>query len=242
MRRSVAFLFWLSFLGLAQAATCATQSDAGRDYVVCTVDVRRDHLSLFEQDAAGHPIATFERLSASLAGVDRRVVFAMNAGMYEPDLSPVGLFVERGETRHPATTREGSGNFFLKPNGVFFFGPATVGIKETQAFLDAHLHPDFATQSGPMLVIDGALHQRFQADSASLKIRNGVGVRDSHTALFVISEQPVSFFQFATLFRDVLRCPNALFLDGTVSTLYAPSMGRTRQLVPLGPMVGVTAP
>ncbi len=228
--------------GTCRAERCARLIHAGHGYAVCTVDVRRDRLALFAADAAGRPLASFERLAQGLGAAGRVLAFAMNAGMYEADLSPVGLLIVGGALAHPATTAEGSGNFFLKPNGVFFFGADGVGIKETQAFLDAGLHPDFATQSGPLLLREGALHPRIEPEGTSLKIRNGVGVRDAHTAVFAISEEPVNFHAFATLFRDALGCRDALYLDGSVSALYAPALGRTGQRVPLGPMVGVTVP
>ena len=221
---------------------CGDRSFGGATYTVCVVDTARDALSLFLQDPSGRPYATFEQLAASLAQTRRRLVFAMNAGMFQTDLSPVGLYVEGGAVRHAANTREGPGNFHMKPNGVFFFGPDGAGVMETTRFLDAHLRPAFATQSGPMLVIDGAVHPKIQPDGTSLKVRNGVGVRDPRTIVFAISKEPVSFHQFADLFRDGLGCPNALFLDGTVSSLYAPDLGRSDQWQPIGPIVGVTEP
>ena len=95
----------------------------------------------------------------------------------------------------------------------------------------------WATQSGPMLVIEGALHPAIQDDGSSRLIRNGVGVRGARIAVFVISDDPVSFGKFARLFRDDLGCANALFLDGTVSSLWAPELNRKDAVAPLGPMV-----
>ena len=221
---------------------CSDESHEGASYTVCVVDTASDDLSLFLQDPSGRPYATFEQLAASLARTRRRLVFAMNAGMFEADLWPVGLYVEGGAVRHAANTRDGPGNFHMKPNGVFYFGPDGAGVMETTRFLEAHIKPDFATQSGPMLVIDGVIHPKIQPDGTSLKVRNGVGIRDRHTIVFAISKQPVSFHQFADLFRDGLGCRNALFLDGTVSALYAPDIGRWDQWQPIGPIVGVTEP
>ena len=221
---------------------CRDIDAATQAYTVCTVDTATDHIGLFWKDSEGKPFGTFDQLASSLAQAGRTLVFAMNAGMFQTDLSPVGLYVEGGAQRHAANTREGPGNFHLKPNGVFYVDPRGAGIKETQRFLDAHLHPDFATQSGPMLVIDGEIHPRIQADGTSLKIRNGVGVRDGHLVIFAISRDPVSFHAFASLFRDTLGCRDALFLDGTISSLYAPSLGRRMQWLPVGPMIGVTEP
>ena len=227
---------------VSAAELCKDVDAAGHAYTICTVDTAKDHLGLFWKDSDGKPFGTFDQLATSLAQTRRTLVFAMNAGMFQTDLSPVGLYVEGGAQRHAANTREGPGNFHLKPNGVFYVGQQGAGIKETQRFLDAHLHPDFATQSGPMLVIDGAIHPKIQADGTSLKIRNGVGVRDGHLVFFAISRDPVSFYAFASLFRDTLGCRDALFLDGTISSLYAPSLGRRIQWLPVGPILGVTEP
>ena len=94
-----------------------------------------------------------------------------------------------------------------------------MGVAETEAYLRARPSVDLATQSGPMLVIDGEIHPKFSPGS-SFKRRNGVGVPDDHTAVFAISESAVNFHSFARLFRDELNCANALFFDGTISSLY----------------------
>ena len=224
----------------AQAQICRDRDVAGAAYTVCAVEAGTENLRLYARDGTGRPYGSFAQLAAALAQTKRTLVFAMNAGMFEEDLAPVGLYIEGGAVRHPANTRDGPGNFHMKPNGIFYFGPDGAGVMETTRFLAANLHPDFATQSGPMLVIDGAIHPKLQPDGTSLKIRNGVGVRGTHTIVFAISREPVSFYRFATLFRDDLGCDNALFLDGSVSSLYAPELGRTTQLLPLGPMVGLT--
>jgi uncharacterized protein YigE (DUF2233 family) len=91
-----------------------------------------------------------------------------------------------------------------------------------------------------MLVINGRVHPRFDKRSTSLKARNGVGVRTDGRVLFAISEGEVSFDAFARLFRDGLKCPNALFLDGgSASNLYAPTLNRLGNFVSLGPMLAV---
>ncbi len=168
----------------------------------------------------------------------------MNAGMFEDDLSPVGLYVEDGRLRHQADLRDGPSNFHLKPNGVFYIGDGGAGVAgDFRGFLAAGLKTRFATQSGPMLVLDGRIHPKILPTGASAKVRNGVGVRDGWLVFFVISEEPVTFHAFAQFFRDRLNCPNALYLDGSVSSLYAPNLDRRADPArPIGPIVGVTAP
>src|SRR5690606_41658138 len=99
----------------------------------------------------------------------------------------------------------------------------------------------WATQSGPMLLIDGEMHPRFAEDGTSRLMRNGVGVRDDARAYFVISAGFVSFGRSARFFRDELGCPNALYLDGSVSSLWAPDLDRRDETDDLGPMVAVLA-
>ena len=182
--------------------------------------------------STGKPFGGFDALAQTLAARDRALRFAMNAGMFEADQSPVGLFVEDGKRKHRADTREGGSNFHLKPNGIFWIGDGAAGVMETTRYLANPPPARFATQSGPMLVIDGHIHPKIQPTGTSEKIRNGVCVRDGATAIFAISDEPVTFHAFARLFLDALHCTDALFLDGSVSSLYAPDLERDDEFHP----------
>nr|WP_316654654.1 phosphodiester glycosidase family protein [uncultured Gellertiella sp.] len=230
----------LTLLAPMARAACVPVSQAGGDYIACDFDPARARIELHDADASGKPFGGFDPLFRRLLAEGRLPVFAMNGGMYEADLSPVGLYVEKGHLTKPANLRDGFGNFHLKPNGVFWLKAGRARVSETRAFLDAGVQPDLATQSGPMLVIDNRIHPAFLPGSDSLKIRNGVGVDRQGRVHFVISQAPVRFFDMAVLFRDRLDCPNALFLDGSISSLYAPELGRFDRLSPMGPMVVVT--
>ena len=224
----------------ADEAPCAARDFEGQSYTVCTAHAD-DDLRLFLKDGQGALIGTPERLEALLAP-DMRLVFAMNAGMYHADREPVGLFVEDGQQGRAIVTAEGPGNFGLLPNGVFCIGK-TLRVIESRAFAADPPACRHATQSGPMLVIGGALHPRFLPDSDSRNIRNGVGVsEDGQTAWFAISEAPVTFHEFARLFRDGLGAPDALYLDGKVSRLTVPAQGRSDFGLPMGPIVGLVTP
>ncbi len=235
-------LILLCLLAPAAAAprdACRPLTEAGSHYTVCTYDVRTDKLQLFWRDAEGKPYGGFDALATALKQSGKTLAFAMNAGMYQVDTTPVGLYVEDGRQIVPANTRSGSGNFHLKPNGIFYFGRNGAGVMETERFLKAGISADYATQSGPMLVINNSIHPKIQATGTSEKIRNGVGVKDGHIIVFAISEEPVTFYKFASLFRDTLACPNALFLDGSISSLYVPALSRADRWQPVGPIVGV---
>ncbi|MGL4280828.1 MAG: phosphodiester glycosidase family protein, partial [Albidovulum sp.] len=167
----------------------------------------------------------------------------MNAGMYHPDRSPVGLYIEDGIVRHDIVTRDGPGNFGLLPNGVFCIAAGRFAVIESRRYAKAPPECRFATQSGPMLVIDGKLHPNFLPTSDSLHFRNGVGVSaDGQTAWFVLSDARVNFDSFARFFRDELKVPAALYFDGNISRLYAPELGRNDFGLPMGPMVGLAVP
>jgi uncharacterized protein YigE (DUF2233 family) len=223
-----------------QASPCRLLAHEGIRHTVCEVDLRRQQVRLFWKQPDGEPFAYLNALPKADAAGGGRLQFALNGGMYHGDMRPVGLYVENRRELAKVSTTRGPGNFHMKPNGVFFIAGERAGVVETGAFLKQRMAVDFATQSGPMLVIDGKLHPRFTADGESRKLRDGVGVRDTTTLLFAIAEDEVSFGSFARLFRDVLRCPNALFLDGgSVPTLYVPSSGRGANILPLGPMIAV---
>jgi uncharacterized protein YigE (DUF2233 family) len=246
-RRSAAAATLLVLLALAPgraraAPACAPMGFDDAPYVVCRFDARRDDVRLYWKDAAGKPYAHFATLAQALAARGRTLRFAMNAGMFEDDLSPVGLYVEDGKRRRRADTRDGESNFHLKPNGVFWIGDGSAGVTETSRFLANPPPARYATQSGPMLVIDGRIHPKILPTGTSEKIRNGVCVRDGVTAIFAISDRPVTFHAFARFFAEALGCSDALFLDGSVSSLYAPELNRDDDFSPLGPMIGVSVP
>jgi uncharacterized protein YigE (DUF2233 family) len=209
-------------------------------FIVCSYSSKTQHLRLACEGADGKPLVSFKALEQFLGPDAARVRFAMNGGMYTPEGGSLGLYVEKGKTLNRILKGEGGGNFFLKPNGVFSVdADGTVHVDTTEAYLARKSKPVWATQSGPMLVIDGALHPKFQPDGESRQIRNGVGRLNEHTALFVISDTPVSFGKFARFFRDRLHCQDALFFDGSISSLWAPALHRQAHAAPMGPMVVV---
>jgi uncharacterized protein YigE (DUF2233 family) len=233
----LAFLAVLSAIhpAAAQGRACERIEHESEQYIVCSVDLRMHRLAVFWRGPDGEAFGTLGNLNRHLQQKGERPLFAMNAGMYHAELNPVGLYVENGRELARASTSNGPGNFHLKPNGVFFVSNGKAGILETGQYLRRGLKPEIATQSGPMLVINNRLHPKFPSEGVSRKIRNGVGVRDGDTVVFVLSESAVTFTDFARLFRDKLKTPNALFLDGSVSSVTAPGIDRTgfRSLGPL---------
>ena len=223
------------------AVDCSSFEFQGIPATVCRLDLRAQRLRMFHLDAKGRPLKYFSGVNRHLKATNERLVFAMNAGMYHSDFSPVGLLVIDGEERRPINLEAANGNFFLKPNGVFLVSAEGARIVESSTYPLLNEKVVLATQSGPLLVLDGALHPAFREDSTSRNVRNGVGVLSRHEVVFAISEQPVTFYEFAQLFRNGLGCKDALFLDATVSSLFAENLERSDLRASLGPIVGVTA-
>lgn len=224
--------------GALAAGACEARSFEGTAFTICRYDRRRDEIALVLDGPSG-PLRSFAALDRQLGPRAQRLRFAMNGGMYDEVGYPIGLYVEDGRGRHALNRERGPGNFHLLPNGVFTVAAdGRVAVRTATAY-DPASNPRWATQSGPMLVIDGRLHPQIQDNGPSLHIRNGVGVDSENTAWFVISGDAVSFGRMARFFRDQLHCPNALYLDGSVSSLWDRPAGRRDTNSRLGPLVAV---
>lgn len=216
----------------APQSPCRSERFEGSGFIVCT-PANASRLRLFAARRDEPPRSRFNNLGLE----DSAVGFAMNAGMYGVDRRPIGLAIVDGKPVHRISLRASSGNFGMKPNGVFLVrrsGKAEVVVSE--AFRP---NPDvlLATQSGPMLVITGKLHPKFDHDGESRSIRNGVGIAPDGGTRFVISKDPVSLGKFARFFRDRLHSRDALYFDGSVSSLWDPANGRMDDFTDLGPII-----
>ncbi len=226
----------------AMAGLCERRDFDGQGYVVCTLNAAQEPgLKLWLNGPGGQPLGDFTAVRRNVAP-DEVLGFAMNAGMYHADYRPVGLYLSDGVRAGELVTGASNDNFGMLPNGVFCTGGARpYQVVESRAFAKAQPECRLATQSGPMLVIDGALHPRFLIDSDSRHIRNGVGVSaDGGTAWFAISDRAVTFHEFGRLFRDGLGARDALYFDGSISRLYAPALNRADFGRRLGPIIGYT--
>lgn len=227
----------------AQAASCDDRVHRGKSYTVCEVAPAEEELRLFYKDESGKLLGQFFAVDDTLEAEGAELAFAMNAGMYHEDRSPVGHYLENGTELQSVIPNAGPGNFGLLPNGVFCIRKGRADVIETRRFIEQAPECLHATQSGPMLVIDGALHPRFLKDSDSRFIRNGVGTSaDGKRAVFAISNDKVTFHEFGSFMRDGLGLPQALYFDGNISRLYAPGLGRADAGFLLGPIVGVVQP
>ena len=216
------------------------QKDRFEDKLVTyTANPATQNIILYYKDGIGKRIGSLGNLKKHLENKGKKLLFAMNGGMFMADFAPLGLYINNGAVVQQLNTREGSGNFYLKPNGVFYITKDnTAHISTTPDFKIGNTIK-YATQSGPMLVINGKLPEAFKEGSANINIRNGVGILPNGDVLFAMSKQEVNFYDFARYFKEK-GCKNALYLDGFVSRTYAPSQQWEQMNGDFGVMIGVS--
>ena len=205
---------------------------------VIWVDLQKADLRLLYADASGKPLQTFAAAQAAVGG---KAVALTNAGIFEPGQKPTGLLISDGQQRAPVNLQTGDGNFYLVPNGIFYLDATGAHVTETHRF-PSPPPPGItqATQSGPLLLWGGRIHPGLLPGSPNALIRSGVGVSASNRVALVVSRDKVTFYTLALFFRDVLECNNALYLDGTISQLYAPPLNRVDPRRS-GPFAGIIA-
>jgi uncharacterized protein YigE (DUF2233 family) len=205
------------------------------------VNTKTSHIGILGSDPNGKRVGSFANLRTYFDRAGVKLAFATNGGMFHADYQPVGLLVQDGVERSPINLKSGDGNFFLKPNGVFVISHnGRAAIVRSEKFRGLDQGVSAATQSGPLLVIDGRVNPAFKRGSTNRFVRSGVGIIDPHTVVFAISNKAINFWDFAYLFRDVLGCKNALYLDGVISKFYLPGREAPEDRGDFGVLIAVT--
>ena len=216
-------------------------------YDCYVVDISKSDIHFYwKDDKTKQPIRSLKNLTKLVESGKKTLVFATNAGMYMPNNAPQGLFMENRTIQVQIDKKkDGFGNFYMQPNGVFLIDSSDAPhVLTTENFLLKYEKNmgkvKFATQSGPMVLTDGVINPKFVQDSDNLNIRSGVGIIDSSHVVFIISNQRVNFFDFATVFKEKFKCSSALYLDGAISRMYLPELGRMDNDGNFGPMIGIS--
>ena len=196
-------------------------------------------IEMFWRDDTNHIFGSIGALKDYLAERNKELLFATNGGMYHKERDPVGLYIEKGMEFKKLDTTSDKGNFYKKPNGVFYVGAKTCGIIETMKFNTVKDSIIYATQSGPMLVIDNVFHPSIDSLSRNKYIRSGVGINSKGEVVFAISIKDATFYCFAKYFRDELDCKNVLYLDGDISKMYIEGTPRQDLEGNLGPLIAI---
>jgi len=232
------YTFLITLLFIAATTHAQTPNLNDTRFITYTVNPQKQNLELFWKDDKGSIFKSIANLKQWLTTRHRTLLFAMNGGMYKTDNAPLGLFIQEGKVVTPLNTAQATGNFYLQPNGVFYV--TTKGIPIVCKTIDFKNNGTikYATQSGPMLVINGKMNPVFQKGSANLNIRNGVGILPNGEAVFVMSKAEINFYNFAQYFQS-LGCNNALYLDGFISRTYLPSKNQLQTDGNFGVIIGV---
>jgi uncharacterized protein YigE (DUF2233 family) len=214
--------YFLLFVITLQLFSFRTAEEPVISYIA---DPKTQEIQLFWKTDKKEILGSIQNLKTFVEGKKQTLLFAMNGGMYTEDQKPLGLFIQAGkEIKQINTANAENANFYLKPNGIFYLNKDNVAaVCKTEDFKDDGTQK-YATQSGPMLLIDGAIHSSFKKSSSNLNIRNGVGILPDGKVLFAISKTEINFYDFAMYFRKQ-GCKNALYLDGFVSRMYCPEKG-----------------
>ena len=229
-------VFGFIFIGMSAFKTDKKQDDAR--FVNFIVDPQKSNIELYWKNDNNELLNNFQNLKNYIEKKGKRLKFAMNAGMYMENYTPLGLFVHKQKIIHKLNTSTGSTNFYIQPNGVFYI---TTNKKANVCSTSKYVHSrkvNFATQSGTMLLINGVINPNFTKGSINTNIRNGVGVLPNHRVVFAISKQAVNFYDFAEYFKN-MGCTNALYLDGAISAMYLPEKNWEQLVGDFGVMIGI---
>jgi uncharacterized protein YigE (DUF2233 family) len=225
-RKILSYSIFLLILTGILAFTQQTNERVSINILSHTVDLRKQKIEFFSEKDNGEKIKSFKALRELLAKNNKKLIFAMNGGIFMQDYTPLGLYIENGVVKHKLNKKKnGYGNFYLQPNGIFYLtNDNHAKIETTDRFVNKNIK--YATQSGPMLLINGKINSKFRKDSNNLNIRNGVGILPDGRIVFAMSKERVNFYDFANYFKS-LGCRNALYFDGFVSKTYLPAKGYT---------------
>lgn len=235
------YLFFIPLI--AWGISCTTTKT---EILSIITDPKKESFQFYWKGTNGVALKSLGKLKEQIDANGQQLVFAMNGGMYDEQNKPIGLYIEKGTeliklntTTLKPTKNWPIPNFYLQPNGVFYITKNNIAqISKTTEFKNKN-DVAYATQSGPLLVINGNINPIFEKNSDNRKVRNGVGILPNNHVVFAISTGKINFYDFAAYFEK-LGCKNALYLDGYVSKIYFPEKNQNETGGNFGVMIGIT--
>lgn len=230
---------WLTVIGIFPDLSLASQMNIQSGIASYTLNPKTETIRMYWLQTDGKPYRSINYLLESI-GKDKQINAVMNGGIYSTEYKPNGLYIENGKTLSKLNRQKGKGNFFIRPGGVFSVRGDNMQIDTLETFRSSP-SIDFAVQSGPILIRNGVINKRFTSASESKKIRNGIGITADGQVIFLISTQPMNFYQFALAAKNTLKINNLLYLDGSISKMYTPSRPVYYQYYPFVTMITIEA-
>jgi uncharacterized protein YigE (DUF2233 family) len=226
-----------------QVAATVEHLDMEHDYIGYEANPDSSEIRMYWKDNKGNILGSLGNLKKYTAQNGDSLLYACNGGMYMQNQAPLGYFIQQGKILQKINTKTGSGNFYLKPKGVFYVDDKnTAGIQSIETAADRALLQTkkiaYLTQSGPMLVHNNTINPLFTPGSSNINVRNGVGILPNGHAYFAMSTYPVSFYDFANHFKGK-GCSQALYFDGFVSRSFCPQQNYMQLDGNFGVMVAV---
>ncbi|MDR2204682.1 MAG: phosphodiester glycosidase family protein [Flavobacteriaceae bacterium] len=227
-------LFFIFFI-----ISCREKPDFEKDYVIYPANPKTENIGFYWKNNAGQILKNIGNLKKEVETENKKLKFAMNGGMFEINNFPKGLYIENFKTLNEIDTLTGEGNFYIQPNGIFYLTKSNDSeIVETKKF-QKNANIKYATQSGPMLLMNGKINPVFQEQSKNLNIRNGVGILEDGNIVFAMSKKEINFYKFALFFKK-MGCKSALYLDGFVSKTYLPEKNWIQEDGDFGVIIAIT--
>ena len=201
-------------------------SFSGHLYAVAQIDLRTQKLVFTTSDDGKKE--TFPEIFSSLSREGIAPLLVTNAGIYGADNRPLGLLISPKGKVHDANARTDAGSAhgnFSWDSAVFQISDAGVASIVPVRGWHGSSYIVAATQSGPQLAREGKINPSLPVKSESFYRRTAIGLDEKNRSLVsvVVSREPVTLYELATLMVSNLHCSEALHLDGDLSAFYLPS-------------------
>ena len=192
-------------------------SITNEDFLIYYPDLEKSIIKMYWKSDDGTPYKSMKEFISKLS--DRKILFATNGEIYSKNYTPEGLYIENHKIISDLNLNNGEGNFYMRPNGVFYIENNKPMITDSNDFV-YNKNISYAVQSGPLLIKNGEINKSFGENSNSLKVRSAVGIDKENKIFFYMSKKDISFYNFSKYALDELGCEQLLFLDGTISKMY----------------------